>query len=153
MIDLDRLRRHPDLEAPGLQASDAADRLVLDHAADALAETAPGEVTVIDDAYGALALAAVDAGARDIRVHQDPITVERALAANDELSTTGLVDEAFCRLLGKDAAVWQPGDRRTFFGFAIASSRGPSADWITCRRMANQTKRRPAGIVSHHWMA
>ena len=100
MIDLDRLRRHPDLEAPGLKASDAADRLVLDHAADALAETAPGEVTVIDDAYGALALAAVDAGARDIRVHQDPITGERALAANAE--RLGIPADARPRSLGLD---------------------------------------------------
>ena len=33
---------------------------------------------------------------------------KRALAADDDLSTTGLVDEAFCRLMSKDAAVWQP---------------------------------------------
>ena len=83
MIDLDALRRHPDLEAPGLQATDAADRLILDEAAPALADAhAPADVVVIDDAYGALALGALDAGARDVRVHQDPITGERALAAN-----------------------------------------------------------------------
>lgn len=83
MIDFDTLRRHPDLEAPGLQAADAADRLILDEAASALADAqAPGDVVVIDDAYGALALGAVAAGARDVRVHQDPITAERALAAN-----------------------------------------------------------------------
>ena len=83
MIDLDALRRHPDLEAPGLQATDAADRLILDEAAPALAGAhAPGDVVVIDDAYGALALGALDAGAHDVRVHQDPITGERALAAN-----------------------------------------------------------------------
>lgn len=83
MIDLDALRRQPDLEAPGLQAADAADRLILDEAAAALAGAhAPGAVAVIDDAYGALALGALDAGARDVRVHQDPITGERALAAN-----------------------------------------------------------------------
>lgn len=83
MIDLDALRRHPDLEAPGLQAADAADRLILDEAVSALADAqAPGDVVVIDDAYGALALGAAAAGARDVRVHQDPITGERALAAN-----------------------------------------------------------------------
>jgi 16S rRNA (guanine1207-N2)-methyltransferase len=83
-IDLAALRRHPDLEAPGLVAADAADRLILDEAAEALAEVGatPGAVAVIDDAYGALALGAVDAGARRVRVHQDPITAERALAAN-----------------------------------------------------------------------
>jgi 16S rRNA (guanine1207-N2)-methyltransferase len=83
VIDLDALRRHPDLDVPGLKAVDAADRLILDEAASALAGAhAPGDVVVIDDAYGALALAALDAGARDVRVHQDPITGERALAAN-----------------------------------------------------------------------
>lgn len=83
MIDFDALRRHPDLEAPGLQAADAADRLILDEAASALAGAqAPGDVVVIDDAYGALALGAAAAGARDVRVHQDAITGERALAAN-----------------------------------------------------------------------
>lgn len=83
MIDFEALRRHPDLEAPGLQATDAADRLILDEAASALAGAqAAGDVVVIDDAYGALALGAVAGGARDVRVHQDPITGERALAEN-----------------------------------------------------------------------
>ncbi|MGR0318774.1 class I SAM-dependent methyltransferase [Agromyces sp. ZXT2-3] len=83
-MDLDALRRHPDLEAPGLAAADAADRLILDESAPALAEAAsvPAAVVVVDDAYGALALGAVAAGARDVRVHQDPITGERALAEN-----------------------------------------------------------------------
>jgi 16S rRNA (guanine1207-N2)-methyltransferase len=83
VIDFDMLRRHPDLEAPGLKAADAADRLILDEAASALAGApAPGDVVVIDDAYGALALGAVAAGAHGVRVHQDPITGERALAEN-----------------------------------------------------------------------
>ncbi|MGR0218555.1 class I SAM-dependent methyltransferase [Agromyces sp. ZXT2-6] len=83
-MDFDALRRHPDLEAPGLLATDAADRLILDEAAAALAEVGsePGAVVVVDDAYGALALGALDAGARGVRVHQDPITGERALAEN-----------------------------------------------------------------------
>lgn len=83
-MDFDALRRHPDLEAPGLVAADAADRLLLDEAAAALAEvgSAPGAVVVVDDAYGALALGAVAAGARGVRVHQDAITGERALAEN-----------------------------------------------------------------------
>ena len=83
-MDFDALRRHPDLEAPGLVAADAADRLILDEAAAALAEVGsePGVVVVVDAAYGALALGAVAAGARGVRVHQDPITGERALAEN-----------------------------------------------------------------------
>ncbi|MFB6611069.1 class I SAM-dependent methyltransferase [Agromyces sp. NPDC056379] len=76
------LRRHPDVEGPGLEASDAADRLILDEAAALIGAAGPGEVVVIDDSYGALALAAADAGARGIRVHQDLVTGERALAEN-----------------------------------------------------------------------
>ncbi|MFK4729702.1 methyltransferase [Agromyces mediolanus] len=81
-MDFTALRRHPDVEGPGLEASDAADRLILDEAARAIAAAAPGELVVIDDAFGALALGAASLGARDVRVHQDPITGERALAEN-----------------------------------------------------------------------
>jgi len=82
-LDLAALSRHPDVEAPNLHASDAADRLLLDEAADALAGAAPGTVAVIGDGYGALTLgAAARHGIRGIRVHQDALTGERALAAN-----------------------------------------------------------------------
>lgn len=82
---LGRLRRYPDVEAANLYAVDAADRLILDVAADALAEAAgrQGSVVVIGDGYGALTLGA--AAAHDlppIRVHQDLLTGELALAAN-----------------------------------------------------------------------
>ncbi|MBM7457807.1 class I SAM-dependent methyltransferase [Rhodococcus coprophilus] len=79
----DRLRRFPDVEAPNLFAVDAADRLILDEAHTAL-ETAPrGTVVVIDDQYGALTLGtAVRYDASGLRVHQDSIVAERALAAN-----------------------------------------------------------------------
>ena len=78
------LRRWPDAEGDGLVAVDAADRLLLDEAAPALAAAPPGTVVVIGDAYGALALAAIHGGARDVRVHQDALSGERALAANAE---------------------------------------------------------------------
>lgn len=85
-LDLGALRRHPDVEGPGLEASDAADRLILDEAAALLVAVEPGGLVVIDDAYGALALGAAAAGAQDIRLHQDLITGERALAQNAERS-------------------------------------------------------------------
>lgn len=83
-----RLRRWPDTEADNLFASDAADRLILDTAASALGQVQPDEVVVVGDTYGALTLAAADrmsgaAGGR-IRVHQDALVSERALAANAE---------------------------------------------------------------------
>jgi len=79
---LSGLRRWPDVEAPNLHAVDASDRLILDEAAAALAESGPGEVVVIGDAYGALTVGAAAIGATCIRVFQDSIVGERALAAN-----------------------------------------------------------------------
>ncbi len=83
-MDLTALRRHPDIEPPGSAAVDAADRLLLDEAARAIEATPPGALVVLDDAYGALTLGAAALGAQDLRVHQDLLTGERALAANAE---------------------------------------------------------------------
>lgn len=80
---LDRLRRAPDVEGPDLFAVDAADRLVLDEAADLLRQAAPGEVVVLGDRYGALTVGAVLLhGARDVRVHTDRLVGEQALRDN-----------------------------------------------------------------------
>ena len=83
-FSLDGLRRWPDVEGPGLVATDAADRLLLDESAAARAGAGDGGLTVIGDGYGALTLSAAADGGRGIRVHQDPLTGERALAANAE---------------------------------------------------------------------
>ncbi|WP_084126445.1 class I SAM-dependent methyltransferase [Demequina sp. NBRC 110054] len=79
---LDDLRRWPDVEAPGLVAVDAADRLILDESAELRVSAQPGDIVVINDAYGALTLGAADAGASGIRTHIDALTGERALEAN-----------------------------------------------------------------------
>ncbi|GAA3647798.1 class I SAM-dependent methyltransferase [Microbacterium marinilacus] len=75
-----RLRRWPDVEAHDLVAADASDRLILSEAGEI-----GGEVAVIGDRYGALALSLLtaDPGIR-IRIHQDALTGERSLAANAE---------------------------------------------------------------------
>jgi 16S rRNA (guanine1207-N2)-methyltransferase len=87
----EQLRRWPDVEAENLHAADASDRLILDQAADALAAAGPGEVVVLEDHYGALTLgAAALHGARGIRVNQDALSGERALAAN--AAEAGLAD-------------------------------------------------------------
>ncbi|MFT4134927.1 class I SAM-dependent methyltransferase [Microbacterium sp.] len=78
----DALRRAPDLEGPGLVAADAADRLLLDESAATRRDLPPGALVVIGDTHGALTLASAHAGADAIRVHQDALTGERALAAN-----------------------------------------------------------------------
>lgn len=81
----DLLRRHPDVEGPNLLASDATDRLILEEAGDALRAAAPGTVVVLGDRYGALTLgAAAWYGVTGVRVHQDALSGERALAANAE---------------------------------------------------------------------
>ncbi|WP_313557168.1 tRNA (adenine(22)-N(1))-methyltransferase TrmK [Miniimonas arenae] len=91
--DLTALRRWPDVEAPDLVAVDAADRLLLIEAAGPLAAlaAAPGgltasDVVVVGDHYGALTLGLLTgaAGIRPprVRVHQDSLLSEQALAAN-----------------------------------------------------------------------
>ncbi|WP_369140295.1 class I SAM-dependent methyltransferase [Modestobacter versicolor] len=77
-----QVRREPDVDAPDLVAVDATDRLLLDEAAPDLA-AAPGAVAVVDDGHGALTLGAVGLhGATGVRVHQDLLVGELALAAN-----------------------------------------------------------------------
>jgi 16S rRNA (guanine1207-N2)-methyltransferase len=77
------LRRFPDLEADNLVAVDATDRLVLAEAATAIEATASGQVVVVGDRYGAMTLGAMALhGARGVRVHQDLVTGEQALAHN-----------------------------------------------------------------------
>ncbi|MPY10957.1 class I SAM-dependent methyltransferase [Arthrobacter bussei] len=81
-FDPDLLRRRPDLEAPELVAVDAADRLLLDVAAEALRRT-DGAIATIGDSYGAVTLGAVDlTGRSDLRSFQDGLVHERALARN-----------------------------------------------------------------------
>lgn len=82
------LRRFPDVEAPNLQAWDATDELLVQHA---LAAGAAGsEIAIVGDEYGAITLALTDAGLTGLRVHQDLATGRRALARNaDAAGLTG----------------------------------------------------------------
>ncbi len=84
----DALSRWPLPEAPGLQAHDAADLLLLDtlqawldagHAA--AGNGAGGAVVVLEDRHGALTLPLLAAG-HDVRVGQDALAHERSLEAN-----------------------------------------------------------------------
>ena len=95
-----QLRRYPDVEAVNLYAVDAADRLMLDVAADSLAAAGDGRVAVIDDGYGALTLGAAAAhDLHEVRVHQDLLTGELALANNARI--VGLADRFSTRELGE----------------------------------------------------
>jgi 16S rRNA (guanine1207-N2)-methyltransferase len=78
-FSLDDLRRWPDLEATGLRAWDTADTLILTEVAGLLTGA---DITVIGDEYGALTLGALDRGAASVRVHQDRLSGELALASN-----------------------------------------------------------------------
>lgn len=78
----DALRRWPDLESDELFAIDSADRLILDESAAARSAAPAGSLVAIGDSYGALTLGAADAGGTGIRVHQDPLSGERALERN-----------------------------------------------------------------------
>ncbi len=91
-FDFDALRRFPDVEAENLFAVDASDRLILDEAAADVAAAGTGEVVTIGDHYGALTLGAIALhGATQVRVHQDPLTGELALARN--AAASGLEDQ------------------------------------------------------------
>ncbi len=86
MTDLDSLlaalSREPDVGGAELRACDAADRYLLDYAREQFPDALAGEVAVVDDTHGALALGASALGAHSVRVHQDSIVGRRALAAN-----------------------------------------------------------------------
>ncbi|MET0589683.1 MAG: methyltransferase [Naasia sp.] len=100
-FSLDALTRAPDVEGPELVAVDATDRLVLDTAADRLTDAGAGEVVVLGDRHGALALGAWGLhGASRVRVHQDALLGERALAAN--AATVGAADDIVSLPLGSD---------------------------------------------------
>lgn len=82
----ERLRRTPDLESPELFAWDAADKLLISEAGELLRRD-PSLVcspwVVLGDTHGALTLAAMtELGVRDIRVHQDALSGEKALENN-----------------------------------------------------------------------
>ncbi len=84
-LDLDALRPFPDSGDPDLRAHDAADRLLLDESAAARQGLGCHDIVVIGDTYGALALSVAsdtDDARGTVRVHQDPLTSERALTAN-----------------------------------------------------------------------
>jgi 16S rRNA (guanine1207-N2)-methyltransferase len=86
------LSREPDVGDAELRAWDAADRYLLEHAAAEFPEALAGEVAVIDDTHGALALGAQLLGAEAVRVHQDSIVGQRALVGNAH--RTGLAEPA-----------------------------------------------------------
>lgn len=86
----DALRRWPDVESADLVAVDAADRLLLDESAASRIAVRADDVVVIGDEYGALTLGTAASSPGIVRVHQDALTGEQALAANAErLGGTG----------------------------------------------------------------
>lgn len=88
------------MEALNLYAVDAADRLILDVAADAIASSGSGKVAIIGDSYGALTLGViVGHDLTEVRVHQDLLTGELALANNAR--TLGLADRYAAYPLGE----------------------------------------------------
>ncbi|WP_335337613.1 class I SAM-dependent methyltransferase [Arthrobacter alpinus] len=86
-FDFAQLRRFPDIEAENLFAHDATDELILTTASSALAAVAAGtdvgSVAIVGERYGALTLGAAEIhGLSGIKVNQDGISGELALAAN-----------------------------------------------------------------------
>ena len=99
---LDRLARRPDIEAPELRAWDAADRYLLDTAEPWL-RSAPESVVIVDDTHGSLALGALSLGARHVRVHQDSLVAQHALAANARGQGAVITQHALDAVMTPDA--------------------------------------------------
>lgn len=82
----EKLSRRPDLESPELTANDAADRLLLAElvsAVEANPDILATGLVIIGDTHGALTLGALsDIGFARVRVHQDSLAGEHALANN-----------------------------------------------------------------------
>lgn len=91
---LEQLKRWPDLEAPELVAVDSADRLLLAELKREVSSDSTlleSDLVVIGDNYGALTLGAIsELGFKTVRVHQDALSGELALANNAKL--TGVID-------------------------------------------------------------
>lgn len=85
------LRRWPDLESAELVAVDAADRLILselEHEVRADPSLLESGLVVIGDNFGAITLGAIaELGFASVRVHQDALSGELALANNAEVTT------------------------------------------------------------------
>jgi RNA polymerase sigma factor (TIGR02999 family) len=58
-----------------------------------------------------------------------------------DASTTVLIDDAFCRLVGQDATTWQPGDRRKFFAYVSTKIH----DLVIDRLREQQAQKRGGG--------
>ncbi len=83
-LDLERLRRRPDVEDPTLLAWDATDVLLVERA---LAEAEDADldgssILVVGERHGAITLGLAGAGLRGMGVYQDRMAHERALEAN-----------------------------------------------------------------------
>ena len=82
--------------------------------------SSPGEVTVLLQKASGGDRAAADELYRLVEDDLRAIVGRRKKRLEDPGggSTTVLVDDAFCKLVGRDVTVWQPGDRGKFFSYA-----------------------------------
>ncbi len=80
----------------------------------------PGEVTLLLQKAGGGDRAAADELYRLVEKDLRAIAGKRKQRFDNpqDASTTVLVDDAFCRLVGGNATTWQPGDRGKFFSYA-----------------------------------
>ena len=84
LTTLQGLRRFPDVEDPTLRAWDATDELLLREGLDEIRRRGLSgpDVAVLGERHGALTLGLASAGVTGVRVLQDRLVHERALAAN-----------------------------------------------------------------------
>lgn len=80
----------------------------------------PGEVTILLQKAGSGDRATADELYRLVEKDLRAIAGKRKARFGNPAdgSTTVLVDDAFCKLVGRDGTVWQAGDRGKFFSYA-----------------------------------
>ena len=81
---------------------------------------APGEITLLLQKADHGDRDAADALYRLVQLDLRAIAGKRKKRFENPLdgSTTLLVDDAFCKLIGRETTTWQPGDRGKFFSYA-----------------------------------
>ncbi|MGF1583390.1 MAG: sigma-70 family RNA polymerase sigma factor [Gemmataceae bacterium] len=80
--------------------------------------SAPGEITLLLQQANQGNTDAADQLFRLVERELRAIAAKRKQQLCQDVTLTGLVDEAFCKLVGQDQTQWQSGDRKKFFSYA-----------------------------------
>lgn len=145
---LAHLERSPDVVADNLYAVDGTDRILLEHIEARLSDLDTSRTVVIFDQYGALTLGmSAVLGVGGIRVHQDPISHEYALARNaarlqitPHWTSHGLDEELLARATLVVARIPRSVEATRWLACMIARYAGPHVTLIAAGRQKYVTR-------------